>query len=49
MNIEPPHDAKDYFFDVDMADHTIFGQRPHVGKHRPAGECLKRGRADKPD
>jgi len=21
--IEPPHDAKDYFFDVDMADHTI--------------------------
>ncbi len=21
--IEPPHDAKNYFFDVDMADHTI--------------------------
>ena len=29
-----------------MADHAIFGQRPHVGQHRPAGERLKRGRAD---
>ena len=29
-----------------MADHAIFGQRPHTGKHRPAGERLKRRRAD---
>ncbi len=49
--IEPPHDAKDYFFDKDMADHAIDAHPPAARRSRRTSRgwpTTRRGTAHAP-